>query len=53
MKRTIVLASLLSLVVIPLVEAQQKSLSSTMEIYVFPKSGQDANQQSQDGGRLL
>ena len=48
MKRTIVLAALLCLFVIPPIEAQQKSLASTMEIYVFPKSGQEAVQQSKD-----
>ena len=29
-------------------DAQQKSLSSTLEIYAFPKEGQDASQQSKD-----
>ena len=28
--------------------AQSESLSSTMEVYVFPKEGQDSSQQSQD-----
>ena len=28
--------------------AQSRSLSSTLEVYVFPKSGQVAAQQSQD-----
>jgi len=30
------------------VQAQQPSLASTMEIYVFPAKGQEASQQSQD-----
>lgn len=29
-------------------QAQTQSLSATMEVYVFPKEGQDASQQSQD-----
>ena len=30
------------------VQAQDKSLSSTMDVFVFPKEGQDASQQSKD-----
>ena len=30
------------------VHAQDKSLSSTMDVFVFPKEGQDTSQQSQD-----
>ena len=30
------------------VQAQESSLSSTMEVYVFPKEGQDTSQQSKD-----
>ena len=30
------------------VQAQDKSLSSTMDVFVFPKGGQDASQQSKD-----
>ncbi len=51
MKRTIFLSACMFLVVGPLALAQsdgQKSHSSTMEINVSPKSGQDASQQSQD-----
>ncbi|MGB5630621.1 MAG: hypothetical protein WBM57_14740, partial [Woeseiaceae bacterium] len=29
-------------------QEQAKSLSATMDVYVFPKEGQDASQQSKD-----
>ncbi len=48
MKKIVTVSILLSLAALPLVEAQQKTLASTMEIYVFPTKGQAANQQSQD-----
>jgi outer membrane lipoprotein SlyB len=48
MKKIMVVTVLLSLAGLPLVEAQQKTLASTMEIYVFPNKGQAADQQSQD-----
>ncbi len=48
MKKIMTVTILLSLAALPLVEAQQKTLSSTMNIYVFPNKGQPAEQQSQD-----
>lgn len=51
MKRTLsVLAGIaMAGIAIPLAtQAQQKSLASTMEMYVFPSEGQEASQQSKD-----
>ncbi len=48
MKKIMTVTILLSLAALPLVEAQQKTLSSTMNIYVFPTKGQPSDQQSQD-----
>ena len=46
MKRKVVFAAIL---LIPLTSfGQDKSLASTMDVYVFPGSGQEAPQQSQD-----
>ena len=50
MKRIGLIAALIVIVVAPLAVAQessaQKSLSSTMEVYVFPAKGQSASEQS-------
>ena len=50
MKRimSIVLAGAASFGLVATVQAEGKSLSSTMEVYVFPKEGQDTSQQSKD-----
>jgi outer membrane lipoprotein SlyB len=48
MRKIMTVTILLSLAALPAVEAQQKSLSSTMNIYVFPNEGQGAEQQSKD-----
>lgn len=40
--------AVLALLLSPAGNAQQKSLSSTLEMYVFPTEGQDAGQQSTD-----
>ena len=50
MKRlmSIVLAGAISVGLAATVQAQGKSLSSTMEVYVFPTEGQDTSQQSKD-----
>lgn len=45
---TILLLSML--LVIGAAQAQQKSLSATLEVYVFPTDGQDSSQQSVDEG---
>lgn len=42
------LAAAVSLGLSITVQAQDKSLSSTMEVYVFPKEGQDTSQQSKE-----
>jgi hypothetical protein len=44
----IVLVALIGIGLSATVKAQDKSLSSTMEIFVFPKEGQDSSQQSKD-----
>lgn len=49
--RTVILFVCLPLLLVGFgqsVHAQQQSLSSTMDVYVFPKEGQDASQQSKD-----
>ena len=50
MKKIITLTALAAVLfgTLSLTPAQQKSLSSTMNIYVFPTEGQDASQQSKD-----
>ena len=48
MKKILAVSILISLVALPLALAQQKSLSSTLNVYVFPTEGQDAEQQSKD-----
>ena len=53
MEPTVLLAGLMILVSIPLAVAEsesagQKTLASTMDVYVFPTEGQDAKQQSMD-----
>ncbi|HET6278004.1 MAG TPA: glycine zipper domain-containing protein [Candidatus Polarisedimenticolia bacterium] len=55
MKRTISVAMLASFLLLPALElraqsepAAQKTLAATMNVYVFPTKGQDAQQQSQD-----
>jgi hypothetical protein len=53
MKRTFVVAVLLSLATVSIALAQsqptgQKTLAATMNVYVFPTEGQDAKQQSMD-----
>ena len=50
MKRlmSIALAGAVGFVLVAPVQAQGPSLSSTMEVYVFPKEGQDTSQQSKD-----
>jgi len=48
MKRVFAVTILIAMVAAPAVVAQQKSLSSTMEVYVFPSQGQDSSQQSKD-----
>jgi outer membrane lipoprotein SlyB len=48
MKKIMTVTILLSLAALPMVEAQQKSLASTMNIYVFPGEGQPPEQQSKD-----
>ena len=42
------IVTVLAFVLPPVAHAQQKSLSSTLEMYVFPTEGQDAEQQSKD-----
>ena len=44
----VAIAGALSVGLVATVQAQGHSLSSTMEVYVFPKEGQDASQQSKD-----
>ena len=46
MKRT--LLTLIAIAIPSLAHAQQQSLASTMEVYVFPAEGQDSSQQSKD-----
>ena len=49
MKRTLFLATLATLAAVSFAAAQgQKTLSSTMDVYVFPSDGQTAEQQSRD-----
>ena len=50
MKRviSIALAGAVSVGLAATAQAQGKSLSSTMEVYVFPTEGQDTSQQSKD-----
>jgi hypothetical protein len=48
MKKIFSLAALIVLTAQAATQAQQKSLSSTMNVYVFPTQGQAANVQSQD-----
>ena len=51
MRLTQILTTFLFLVMISIsapTMAQNQGLASTMEVYVFPKAGQDANQQSMD-----
>ena len=48
--RAIVVGVLLAVLVLGAVQAQQKSLASTLGVYVFPNGGQDASQQSKDEG---
>lgn len=47
-KSAIAVAAALSVGLVGIVNAQGKSLSSTMEVYVFPTEGQDASLQSKD-----
>jgi hypothetical protein len=44
----IAIAAACSVGLVGIVNAEGKSLSSTMEVYVFPTEGQDASQQSKD-----
>lgn len=46
MKRTLALVSVMIVAAGAVATAQQKTLSSTMDIYVFPEEGQDAAMQS-------
>src|SRR5210317_2345193 len=50
MKRVVsmALAGALSLGLIATVQAEGKSLSSTLDVFVFPTEGQDSSQQSKD-----
>jgi hypothetical protein len=50
MKRltSLAIAGAVSIGLVAIVQAQGKSLSSTMEVFVFPKDGQDTSQQSKD-----
>ena len=48
MKKIMAITILLSLVALPLAEAQQKTLAATMNVYVFPNQGQAPDQQSKD-----
>jgi hypothetical protein len=48
--KSVTIAALLAVLVLGTVEAQQKSLSSTLGVYVFPNGGQDASTQSKDEG---
>jgi len=48
MKKIMTVTILVSLAALPMAEAQQKTLASTMNIYVFPNKGQATDQQSQD-----
>ena len=48
MKKILAVAILVSLAATPLAFAQQKSLASTLNVYVFPTKGQAPEQQSQD-----
>ena len=45
---TICLVTVFGLVPLTQVAAQEKSLASTMDVYVFPTEGQDASTQSKD-----
>ena len=50
MKRltSLAIAGAVSIGLVATVQAQGKSLSSTMEVFVFPEEGQDTSQQSKD-----
>ena len=48
--KSVVIAGLLLVFAFGAVVAQQKSLSSTLGVYVFPNGGQDASTQSKDEG---
>ena len=48
MKRTLILATLITLAATPLAMAQQKTLAATMDVFVFPAEGQPPEQQSKD-----
>ena len=48
MRKLILAVTPLVLALVSLAQAQTQTLGSTMEIYVFPKEGQDAAQQSKD-----
>lgn len=48
MRKTILILLPLALGLAAGAEAQNKTLASTMEVYVFPKEGQSAEQQSED-----
>jgi hypothetical protein len=45
---TLAVATAVGMSMVSVVGAQDKSLSSTMDVYVFPKEGQDTAQQSTD-----
>jgi hypothetical protein len=45
---SIAVAGAVSIGLVATAQAQGKSLSSTMEVFVFPKEGQDTSQQSKD-----
>lgn len=44
------IAALLGVLILGAAHAQEKSLASTLGVYVFPNGGQDASQQSKDEG---
>lgn len=48
--KIVTIAVLLSVLALGVVVAQQKSLASTLGVYVFPNGGQDASTQSKDEG---
>jgi len=48
MSKVVILSLVLAFPVASLAQESGKTLAATMEVYVFPSSGQDSSQQSMD-----